>query len=178
MNSRFLVGVVVLVAALAAVGYWMRDTSRGGGDVPAKAPDAAGATPGGAGGTAAVQAPGGESAPGTLPATPDAAARSAEPPAPELALEAVTPLLELNVIAAGASGDASVEQSTEGIDLLLEGRHGTKTRAQLELSYRSILAALAGQKSPETLTKEQILSPDAVSALELEASWLKERIVR
>ena len=171
MTPKSLAVGLIVVVGLGA-GLWWR--TRGAGESPdgSGAPTAATGTPGQAstGGATGVEAP---QNPTEAPAD---GTRKEQAPAPEPALELVTPLLELNLVVDGAAGESSADASAGTVDSLLEGRHGTKNRAQLELSLRSIRFVLDQQRDLNSIPKEQILTPEAVRALEIEVAWLKERI--
>jgi hypothetical protein len=179
MNLRARMVVVVLVGATGAI-LWSRRSAEAPAFPSASggpgAPGSVAGDPSRAGsGASPVEAP---ADPTLAPEGTAAGPRSPQPAAPELALEPVSPLLELALVQASSAQDASEEPVKSGIDGLLEGRHGTKTRVQLELSLRSIRHVLDLQATPDLLPKGQILDAPSIQALEIEAGWLKERIYR
>ncbi len=110
-------------------------------------------------------------------APPRTSAANEAPPEATAPLEAVEAMLELNLVVAGASSADSADAVTGSIDELLGGKHAGKDKAALMKSLRSVQAVLKAQATPEQIPKEMILTPEAISALTIEAGWLKEHIV-
>ncbi|MEO6708129.1 MAG: hypothetical protein ABIP42_01045, partial [Planctomycetota bacterium] len=84
-------------------------------------------------------------------------------------------LLELNYAVAWQLS-SSDDTADNHIEELLGGKHVGKTKKQLLRSLKSVDAVLEAQRNPEALPKDKVLSPEALSALEIERTWLKEKV--
>ena len=166
--------VVMLAVGVAGVGVWMaRSAEKPGIPLPGKEgfskPVAVGTTP--------VQPL--PTLPNSPTQAPVGAAGRTEPPAPPpVVLEAVEPMLELNAIAAGGVGEANAGDVTWAIDELLGGKHAGKTKTELQHSWVSVQAVLDQQRSPDLNPKARIYTDEAISALQIEAAWLKEQVYK
>ncbi len=172
MSSRTLIVGVLIALALGAGLYWSRSKSA------TPRPTDVGKPPAGPATVAPVLAGAVQPLTETPPAAPArSSAANEQPPEASAPLEAVEPLLELNLVVAGASSADSADAVTGSIDELLGGKHAGKNKAALMKSLRSVQAVLKAQATPDQIPKEMILTPEAISALTIEAGWLKEHIV-
>jgi hypothetical protein len=168
MNARLFVAGALIAVVLCAAGLWLKRSSHAADpQTPSTAPPSA--SPEAESGTASLQVPAPVQAEGARQTPP--AAEIAPPPLPEVAVE---PMLELNAVLAGASAATSVDQIQGPIDDLLGAKYFGQDEEQRARFLRSIQSVLDWQRHPEALDKAQRLSPEALSAFEIEAAWLKE----
>ena len=175
MSSRTLIAGVLIALGVGAGLYWARSDT--GHPKPSDAGKSPGVSP--TAGPAVVGAAQPLSQPVTQvpPKAPPRSAAAEQPPEASAPLEAVEPLLELNLVVAGAASADSADAVTGAIDELLGGKHAGKNKAALLKSLNSVQAVLKAQSTPNEIPKEMILTPEAISALTIEAGWLKEHIV-
>jgi hypothetical protein len=172
MKARLLVAGMLIALVLGAGFLWLNRSS--GTPEGVALPDANRGTAAGKGsGGKGIEVP---TALANHANPSDAPVRSEQPKPPPLPLEVVEPMLELNIAAATASSEARAEAAAGSVDELLSGKHAGKSWAQLELSYRSVCAALELQRGPGPIPKDKFLSAEAVAALGIEAAWLKEKL--
>ncbi len=172
MSSRTLIAGVLVALGVGAGLYWARSDSANPKPTEVSKPLAgpAAVAPVALG---AVQPP----TQTPTPAPPRSSAANEAPPEATDPIEAVEAMLELNLVVAGASSADSADAVTGQIDELLGGKHAGKNKAALMKSLRSVQAVLKAQATPDQIPKEMILTPEAISALTIEAGWLKEHIV-
>src|SRR5688572_25287506 len=142
MNARSLIaGLLVAGLLLGAVLFVRRSSDLNSGIVvaelqpPSPPPAPAPAALEVPGGSPPVPAAAAREAPGGGPPGRAVARTTQEPPAQDTRLEAVEPMLELNLVRAGGeTAGSSGEESASSIDELLSGKHAGKTKDQLERS--------------------------------------------